>query len=51
MLISNIILRNETSPALTSLGSFLAENIYLMIGLIIGVVVSILMRKNIKIKP
>lgn len=51
MLCSLISKVNKTKQASEDLGTFLAENIYLIIGLIIGIVVVILMRKTFKTKP
>jgi len=51
MLFSLISKASKTNKASEELGTFLMENIYLIIGLIIGIVVVILMRKTFKTKP
>ena len=51
MLFSLINKGDKVFQAGYDLGTFLTENIYLIIGLIIGIVVVILMRKTFKIKP
>ncbi|WP_158308634.1 hypothetical protein [Christiangramia forsetii] len=33
------------------IGSFVGDNIYLIAGLLIGLIVAIVMRKNLKVKP
>ncbi len=33
------------------LGNFLTENLFLLCGLLIGIIALIIMRKNLKIKP
>jgi len=33
------------------LSSFIGDNLFLILGLIIGIIVAIVMRKNLKVKP
>ncbi len=54
MYIKAIMLQNSKSQAYElghNIGSFIGENIYLLIALIVGMVAAIVMRKNLKEKP
>lgn len=43
--------QTKASQLSKDLGVFLIENIYLILGLLVGVVVAIVMRKTFKMKP
>ncbi|WP_166435196.1 hypothetical protein [Christiangramia sabulilitoris] len=54
MKITSLFLATQNTEAYEfgySIGNFIGENIYLMAGLLIGIIVAVIMRKNLKAKP
>jgi len=54
MLLNSLILQSQGGKAYQfgfEIGSFIGDNLFLIAGLIIGLIVAIVMRKNLKAKP
>jgi len=54
MLINSLILQSQEDKAYQfgyEIGNFIGDNLFLIAGLLIGLIVAIVMRKNLKVKP